>query len=114
MKYLAAYLLALLANREPSAETISSILKESDVTVDDSKLQSLLNRLEGKSLEEVLEEGRKKLATVPTGGVASSGAPVASGSSTAQAEEAPAESQPEEEEVCFLTIFWFDYILNIQ
>lgn len=99
MRYLAAYLLALLANKEPTAETITTILKESDVSVDDAKLQSLLNKFEGKSVDEVLEEGRKQLATVSVG-VASSASVSVGGGSTQAAEEtaAPVEDEPE---VCF-------------
>jgi len=68
MKYLAAYLLAVLGgNSSPDATTIKNILNAGGSTVDDEKLNKLLTDLEGKSIEELLAEGKQKLSSVPSG-----------------------------------------------
>lgn len=99
MRYVAAYLLAVLGgNQTPDSATIKKILEGSEVTVDDEKLQKLLGELEGKDLAELLEEGKKKISTMS---VSSGSGPVStSGGTTASADAAaPAEEEPEED-VC--------------
>lgn len=66
-----------------------------------SQVSKLLSELEGKNLEEVLAEGRKKLSSVPSGGGAVSAAP-AGGAAPAAAAAAPKKEEkkePTEEEV---------------
>lgn len=98
MRYLAAYLLAVLGGQTPDESTIKKILTAGDVNVDDEKLQKLLKDLEGKNIEEILEEGKKKLSSVPSGRPASTGATTG----TTQTTSAPAEDTgavSEEEDV---------------
>merc|ERR1719152_672638 len=77
MKYVAAYLLATLGGKaSPSSADVTAILKAAGADVDADRLGSLLKSLEGKSLEEVLEAGRKKIgAMAPAGGAAPAAAP---------------------------------------
>ena len=87
MKYLAAYLLAQLGGVEtPSSKNVEDILGSVGIDVDSDALKSVLSALEGKNIEEVITEGSKKLASVPSGGAA----PVAAASSDAPAAAAPA------------------------
>merc|ERR1712117_244975 len=90
----AAYLLANLGgNKDPTKEDIEAILESVGIEVDNDKLEKVISELSGKNIAEVIEEGRTKLATIPTGGaVASSGA----GGSGAAADEGAKEEKKEE------------------
>jgi large subunit ribosomal protein LP2 len=53
MRYVAAYLLAVLGgNKNPSAEIITGILQAGGIEVDQAKVTFLLKELEGKDLNE--------------------------------------------------------------
>jgi len=81
MRIIAAYLLAVLGgNESPDAATIKKILSSVGVDAEDSRIEQLVSELKGKKIEEVISEGRNKLASV--GSVA---APAAGGSSSAPA-----------------------------
>uniref|UniRef100_A0A0N5BA60 Large ribosomal subunit protein P2 n=1 Tax=Strongyloides papillosus TaxID=174720 RepID=A0A0N5BA60_STREA len=93
MKYLAAYLLAQLGGVEtPSSKNVEDILGSVGIDVDGDALKAVLSALEGKKIEDVIAEGSKKLASVPSGGAA----PVAAASSAAPAAAAPAAAKKEE------------------
>ncbi|PIA14477.1 ribosomal protein 60S [Coemansia reversa NRRL 1564] len=97
MRYIAAYLLLQLANPEavPSASAIKDVVTAAGVDVDTERIDKLLSVLENKNIEELIAEGKSKLASVPSGGaVAAGGAPAAGGA--APAAEAKAESEAEE------------------
>lgn len=110
MRYLAAYLLLSLKGTEPTPDAIKKLLSESDVTIDEGKLNLFFQKIEGKNIDEIVEEGRKKLASV-SGGVARAGG--ASASTTTEettTESAPAkEDEPEEDEGPMLDLFGDDY-----
>merc|ERR1712179_404631 len=92
MRYVAAYLLAQLGgNDAPNADAIKAILS-SGVDADEEKLSKVISELSGKNIDDVLAEGKEKLASVPSGGGA---APAAAGA--AAAEEAPKEEEKKEE-----------------
>ena len=76
MRYVAAYLLAVLGgNSKPSAADVKKILSSVGIDADDSLVKKVIGELEGKKIEEVMEAGRSKLSSMPTGGaVAASGA----------------------------------------
>merc|ERR1711929_15074 len=94
MRYVAAYLLAQLGGNEaPDADAIKAIL--SSVDVDEEKLSKVISELSGKNIDDVLAEGKEKLASVPSGGGA---APAAAAGGAAAAEEAPKEEAKEESE----------------
>merc|ERR1712080_37145 len=97
MKYVAAVLLAQLGgNESPSASDVKSILASVGIDVDDEKLKKVIGELSGKNIDEVIAEGREKLASVPSGaGVAAAGG--AAGAGGGAAEEAPAEEAKKEE-----------------
>ncbi|GBG31854.1 60S acidic ribosomal protein P2 [Hondaea fermentalgiana] len=97
MKYLAAYLLLSLAGEEsPSKEAVTSLLSEQGVEVDAGELDTLFGKLEGKSVKELIAEGKEKLLSIGGGGGGGAGA--AAGGAGGEAEE-EAEEEEEEEEV---------------
>merc|ERR1739847_145805 len=92
MRYVAAYLLAQLGgNNAPDAAAIKKILASVGVDADEERLGKVLSELSGKDIEEVLAEGREKLASVPSGGGAAAGG-------AAPKEEAKVESESEEDD----------------
>ena len=63
MRHVAAYLLAVLGgNESPSAKDIKAILSSVGVEEDSTSLDKVISELKGKSVEEIIEEGSKKLA----------------------------------------------------
>lgn len=101
MRYIAAYLLTVLAGKTADAETITNTLTASGVEVDAAKVAAVLKELEGKDLDEVIASGKAKFATV--GGAASG--PSGSASGAAAAEEEPEEEEEEESEGGFGGLF---------
>lgn len=54
MKHLAAYLLLTLGGNEaPSAADVKQVLSSVGIEADDSRLETLISELKGKSIEEV-------------------------------------------------------------
>merc|ERR1712048_1392463 len=93
MRYVAAYLLAQLGgNDAPDADAIKAILSSVGVDADEEKLGKVISELSGKNIDEVLAEGKEKLASVPSGGAAP-----AAGAAGGAAEEAPKEEEKKEE-----------------
>ena len=95
MRYVAAYLLAALGgNEKPSAADLKKILSSVGVSVDDAEVDKVISELSEKTLADVIEAGKEKLAAVPSGG-----AVVNTGNASAPAaDEAAPEPEPEEEE----------------
>jgi len=101
MKFVAAYLLAVLAgNPSPSAEDLSAILESVGCEIDNEKMELLLSQLSGKDITELIAAGREKFASVPCGGgggvAVAAAAPAAGGA--APAAEAKKEEKVEEKE----------------
>ncbi|CAL5027649.1 unnamed protein product [Urochloa decumbens] len=100
MKFVAAYLLAVLAgNNSPSAEDLTTILESVGAEVDNEKMEFLLSQLSGKDITELIAAGREKFASVPCGGggvAIAAAAPAAGGA--APAAEAKKEEKVEEKE----------------
>merc|ERR1712230_306523 len=91
MRYLAAYLLLQIGgNASPSAEDIKSVLEAAGVETDEERLSKLISELEGKDVNELIQEGNSKLASVPSGG--------AGGAAAAAAAEEKKEEKAEEKE----------------
>lgn len=64
MKVIAAYLLSLLGgNSSPTQESISAILQSVGIEAEKGKIDQFLQKMEGKDLSQVLEEGKVKLAS---------------------------------------------------
>lgn len=69
MKYLGAYLLAVLGGKEsPTADDIKEILQAGGIEIEDDILDVILPRLEGKSVHELISEGYGKFAACGGGG----------------------------------------------
>ena len=92
MKYIAAYLLAQAGGEAaPNKAKITAILESVGIQVDEKAVDALLEKLNGKNIEELIKEGSEKLAVVGGGGAA---APAASAATENKEEE-----KKEEEEV---------------
>merc|ERR550514_615670 len=89
MKHLAAYMLLVLSGTaEPTEDQVSKLLKDSGVAADKDNLKTLVEKLKGKKIHEMVAEGMGKFASMPSGG----GAPAASAPVEAKKDE------PKEEE----------------
>merc|ERR1711951_213207 len=93
MRYVAAYMLATLGGKgsEPSAADVEKILSSVGIEAEADKVKKVCAELKGKNLEELIEEGSKKLASVPSGGGAAA-------AGAAPAAEAKKEEKKEESE----------------
>lgn len=84
MRYVAAYLLAVLGGKDsPVSEDIVKILSSVGIEADSARLSQVVKELKGKSIEDLIKQGREKLSTMPVGG----GAAVTSAAPVAAAEE---------------------------
>ena len=71
MRYVAAYLLAVLAgNASPDLKSVEKILSSVGIETDSVKAEKVISELKGKSVEELIAQGSTKLATMPSGGAA--------------------------------------------
>ena len=101
MRYAAAYVLATLAgNSSPDASTISKILGSVGIDSDQSKAQKVVEACKGKSLDQIIEEGMKKLSSLPAGGGAAPAAAAggAAQAATTDAKKGGAKEEPKKEE----------------
>ncbi len=100
MRHVAAYLLAVLGgNSSPSAKDVKAILSSVGVEEDADALNTVIEQLKGKNLEELLEEGKEKLSSMPCGGGgAAAAAPAAAAGGGGGAAAAPAAAKKEEPE----------------
>ncbi|KAF3690161.1 60S acidic ribosomal protein P2 [Channa argus] len=97
MRYVAAYLLAVLGgNTSPSAKDIKAILGSVGIEADDVRLNKVISELNGKDINEVMNSGLSKLASVPAGGAVAAPAAAAAGAAVAGAAPAAAEEKKEE------------------
>jgi large subunit ribosomal protein LP2 len=100
MKYLAAYALVQLSGKTPTKKDIEAVLKAAGASADSSRIDALFKELEGKSFDDLVAQGKKKLvggASAPAAGAAAAAAPAAAaaGKPAAPAAKAP---EPEEED----------------
>lgn len=88
MRYVAAYLLAVLGGKDsPAAGDIEKILSSVGIEADSERLNKVVNELKGKSIEELISQGREKLSSMPVGGGAAAAAPAADAPAAAAAEK---------------------------
>jgi len=67
MKYIAAYaLLVLGGNAAPKAADVEKVLKEAGIKSEAEHVQKLIDSLSGKTFHELVENGKKKLASMGT------------------------------------------------
>ena len=100
MKHLSAYLLLVLGGKEtPSVDDVTGLLKKLDIEAEADKIELLVKSMEGKNIDEILEEGEKKLISVGGSGGhgAAAAAPAAAAASAAPA--AKEKEKPKEEAV---------------
>ncbi|KAJ7706592.1 60S acidic ribosomal protein P2 [Mycena olivaceomarginata] len=67
MCYLAAYLLlqiGISGNTSPSAADIKKLIGTVGIETDDERLDKLISELKGKSIDELITKGSRKLASV--------------------------------------------------
>ncbi|XP_043827360.1 60S acidic ribosomal protein P2 isoform X2 [Dromiciops gliroides] len=104
MRYVAAYLLAVLGgNDSPNSKDLKKILDSVGIETDEERMKKVIGELSGKNIEDVIAQGSSKLASMPSGGAvavaasAGSAAPAAAGAAPA-AEEKKEEKKEESEE----------------
>ncbi|CAD6263846.1 unnamed protein product [Miscanthus lutarioriparius] len=101
MKFVAAYLLAVLAgNNDPSVEDLKTILESVGAEIDTDKMEHLLSQVSGKDITELIAAGREKFASVPCGGgggVAAAAAAPTSGGAAPVAEKKEEKVEEKEE-----------------
>ncbi|XP_072308218.1 60S acidic ribosomal protein P2 isoform X2 [Eucyclogobius newberryi] len=102
MRYVAAYLLAALGgNTSPSAKDIKAILGSVGIEAEDERLNKVVSELNGKDINEVMNSGLSKLASVPAGGAVvapAAAAAAGAGAAPAAVEEKKEEKKEESEE----------------
>ncbi|CAF3353923.1 unnamed protein product [Rotaria socialis] len=101
MRYAAAYVLATLAgNTNPDVSTISKILGSVGIDCDNAKAQKVIDACKGKSVDQIIEEGTKKLSSLPTASaaVASTSGAAAVATTTTNAGKGAAKEEPKKEE----------------
>ena len=79
MRYVAAAMLAVLGGGEPTAANIKKILSSVGIDADAAKVDMVVKELAGKNIEELLEEGKGKLGSMPAAGAAPAGGAAAAG-----------------------------------
>ncbi|GMF23880.1 unnamed protein product [Phytophthora fragariaefolia] len=95
MRYIAAYLLAVLGGHEsPSEHDVVKILHSTGVETDEARVAAVVKAMEGKTVEEVIAAGSGKLASFG----AAAAAPAAAGGAAAGGEAAKEEEKAVEEE----------------
>lgn len=57
MRHVAAYLLAAMGSGQPTAATIKTILGSVGVEADDKQLAVLIDKLSGKNIAQLIQEG---------------------------------------------------------
>ena len=82
---------------------MSKIFSSVGVDADDEKVNMVVKELAGKNIEELLEEGKSKLGTMPAGGAApaAGGAAPAAGDAPAAAKEPEPEEEEEDDDMVF-------------
>ncbi|KAM8940083.1 large ribosomal subunit protein P2 isoform 2-T2 [Pelodytes ibericus] len=102
MRYIAAYLLAVLGgNDKPNLKDLKKILDSVGIETDNERAEKVVTELNGKSIDEVIAQGSTKLASMPSGGavaVAASAGSAAPAAAAAPAEEKKEEKKDESEE----------------
>ncbi|XP_065359976.1 large ribosomal subunit protein P2-like [Calliphora vicina] len=88
MRYVAAYMLAVLGGLEkPKNADIEKILSSVGIEADSERLTKVVSELTGKSIEELIASGRDKLSSMPVGGAAAVAAAPAAAEASGKKEE---------------------------
>ncbi|NP_001037213.1 60S acidic ribosomal protein P2 [Bombyx mandarina] len=95
MRYVAAYLLAVLGGKTtPAAADVEKILSSVGIEADGEKLKKVITELNGKDVEQLIAAGREKLSSMPVGG----GAPAAAAAAAPAAAAAEEKKEDKKEE----------------
>uniref|UniRef100_A0A5S6QMI3 Large ribosomal subunit protein P2 n=1 Tax=Trichuris muris TaxID=70415 RepID=A0A5S6QMI3_TRIMR len=98
MRYVAAYVLAVMGgNAKPDAAAIKKILDSVGIDFDEKRAKIVVEACSGHKVDDLINEGLKKLATVPTGGAAAPASPVSSAPAKGGKEPPPKEAAKKEE-----------------
>ncbi|XP_026314600.1 60S acidic ribosomal protein P2 [Hyposmocoma kahamanoa] len=99
MRYVAAYLLAVLGGKaSPAAADLERILSSVGIEADSEKLKKVIAELSGKDVEELIASGREKLSSMPAGGAAAPAAAAAPVAAAAEDKKEEKEAKKEESE----------------
>merc|ERR1719330_1736466 len=80
MKYLGAYLMAVIGGQEhPTADDVRAILDAGGIEVEDEMLERVISKMEGHSAHELISAGIGKFAACGGGGGGGGAAAAASG-----------------------------------
>merc|ERR1712200_230318 len=93
-----AALLCVLGEQEVNADPIKNILSSVGVEANGEKLDMVVKALAGKNVDEMVAEGAKMLASMPSGGGGAAPADAAGGAAGGDAPAAKEEKKVEEEE----------------
>ena len=99
MRYVAAALLSALGGGAINEAALKNILDSVGIKYVAEKGKKVVSELAGKDLESLIDEGSKKLATMPSGGGGAAAAPAAAaaGAAPAAAKKEEKKEEPEEE-----------------
>ncbi|NWT37196.1 RLA2 protein, partial [Chroicocephalus maculipennis] len=65
MRYVAAYLLAVLGgNESPTSKDLKKILDSVGIETDDERMNKVISELNGKNIEDVIAQGKYHLLSV--------------------------------------------------
>lgn len=100
MRYVAAYLLAILGGKEnPSVKDLENIIRAVGIETDQEKINMVISAMKGQNIEELVSKGLDKLAVMPTGKtVAAAPAAVADTSPATATQEKKEEKKTEKKE----------------
>ena len=76
---------------------MQDVLKAAGVSADSADLDVMMSKLEGKSIPELIAEGKKDLASMPSGGAAPAGGAAAGGAAEAAPKKEEKKEEPEED-----------------
>ncbi|XP_050353035.1 60S acidic ribosomal protein P2 [Nymphalis io] len=99
MRYVAAYLLAVLGGKAaPAAADLEKILSSVGIEADSDKLKKVIDELNGKTVEDLIAQGREKLSSMPAGGAAPAAAAAAPAAAAAEEKKEEKVAKKEESE----------------
>lgn len=87
MEYVASYALLSQCQKEPTAESISALLRAAGGEVDSQAIASFVQRLDGRSYADILNAGASMMTIQAAAPVAGGSAPAAQASAPAPAED---------------------------
>ena len=98
MRYVATYMLAVLGGKAAKAAAdVEKILSSVGIEADGEKLKKVIAELSGKTIEDLIAQGREKLSSMPSGAAAPAAA-AAAAPAAAAAEEKKEEKESKKED----------------